>query len=54
VAALASTLLAGPAMAAETFMAVTTFTMIADIARNVAGIIGLKWKDLLLHAFDPA
>ena len=37
VAALASALLAGPAMAAETFKAVTTFTVIADIARNVAG-----------------
>ncbi len=37
VAVLASALLAGPAMAAEKFKAVTTFTVIADIARNVAG-----------------
>jgi len=37
VAVLASALLAGPAMAAGKFKAVTTFTVIADIARNVAG-----------------
>jgi manganese/iron transport system substrate-binding protein len=36
VATLASTLLAGPAMAAEKFKALTAFTAIADIARNVA------------------
>lgn len=35
--AFAHMLLSGPALAADKFKAVTTFTVIADIARNVAG-----------------
>ncbi|MGB6118752.1 MAG: metal ABC transporter substrate-binding protein [Mesorhizobium sp.] len=36
-AGLAAVLIAGPAAASEKFKAVTTFTVIADIAQNVAG-----------------
>lgn len=36
-AALGTLMLAGPVMAQEKFKAVTTFTVIADMARNVAG-----------------
>ncbi|MGB3501556.1 MAG: metal ABC transporter substrate-binding protein [Mesorhizobium sp.] len=36
-AGLAAVLMAGPAAASEKFKAVTTFTVIADIAQNVAG-----------------
>ena len=57
VAALASALLAGPAMAAETFKAVTTFTVIADIARNVAGdaavIESITRPGAEIHDYQP-